>query len=151
MRVILRAASVPDEAFIRGLIRDTIAIELEAASWPAEIRDRLLDIQTNIRYPAGASVGRQFVIEAEGGPAGWILLAPIETERRLVEIMVRPEMRGKGIGSAAILEVIRSGQGPVVLNVNATNKGAIQLYERLGFVIFSQGEVQHVMKHAGPG
>lgn len=151
MPVILRAASATDEPFIRGLIRETIAIELGAASWPAAIRDPLLDIQANIRYPATVSAGPQFVIEVDGAAAGWILLAPMETELRLAEIMVRPEMRGKGIGSAAIREIIRSGHGPVILNVNATNSAAIRLYERLGFEICSWGEVQHVMKCSRPG
>ena len=54
---------------------------------------------------------------------------------------VTPEARGKGIGRALLLEALslaRSVAGilQVNLRVNASNKGAIHLYESVGFKVF---------------
>jgi ribosomal protein S18 acetylase RimI-like enzyme len=50
---------------------------------------------------------------------------------------VTPEHRGKGIGSALVLQALhgfrRAGLGKAVLEVTAQNESAIQLYRKLGF------------------
>jgi len=50
---------------------------------------------------------------------------------------VTPDHRGKGIGSALVLQALhgfrRAGLGKAVLEVTAQNESAIQLYRKLGF------------------
>jgi ribosomal protein S18 acetylase RimI-like enzyme len=153
----LRPESVADEPFIRRLIMETVAEELGAAAWPEPMRNHLLGIQyaarrqAHLANPAAAS----HVIQADGTDsirvdAGWAVVNRMPHEVRLVEIMLLPEMRGKGIGTAVIHEVLASAAAagkPLRLNVNMMNQGAIRFYERLGFLKTAQDAVQYLMEH----
>jgi ribosomal protein S18 acetylase RimI-like enzyme len=152
MTVTLRPALPSDEGFLRDLIVDTVAGELGASAWPEPMRSHLLGVQYTARrhssrvdFPEATSQ----VIQANGGDAGWVLVNAMRHETRLIEIMVAPELRGKGIGTAVIRELLanafQAGK-PMRLSVNVTNSGAIQLYERLGFRRIDGNEVQHIME-----
>lgn len=152
MKITRRRETQADEAFLRRLVIDTVGRELGADAWPEPMRGHLLGIQFDGRrqshranYPDAASD----VIAADGRDAGWIVVATMPHEVRLVEIMVAAEFRGRGIGSAAIGEVLAaagSAGQPARLHVSVTNSGAIRLYERLGFRRIGGDEVQHVME-----
>jgi ribosomal protein S18 acetylase RimI-like enzyme len=156
MTVTRRPESQQDEPFLRRLILDTIAGELGASAWPEPMRSHLLGIQYTARrqshrmnFPEAASQ----VIEADGEDAGWTVVTTMPHEVRLVEIMVLPQLRGKGIGAAVIRGILRSAaqEGkPVRLTVNVTNQPAIRLYQRLGFRRIGGDEVQHFMEHWPP-
>ncbi len=66
-------------------------------------------------------------------PAGFIVCA----DRWIVQMGVRPEQRGRGIGSALVIEVLQrfqaAGGDHVLLDVNLNNPGAARVYTRLGF------------------
>jgi ribosomal protein S18 acetylase RimI-like enzyme len=153
MTVAMRPESPPDEAFLRQLIVETIAGELGASGWPEPMRSHLLGLQYTARrqsHRVNCPEAASYVIEADGEDAGWVVAHTLEDEVRLVEIMVSPELRGRGIGGAAIrgfLKTASEAGNPVRLNVNVTNQGAIRLYERLGFRRMGGDEVQHVMEH----
>jgi ribosomal protein S18 acetylase RimI-like enzyme len=149
MQVTRRPETPADEAFLRALITDTISGELGASAWPEPMRTHLLDMQYRGRRRHTHSGIASYVIEADGVPAGWLLLAELPHERRIVEIMVTAEQRGRGIASAAIREILQSAGKPVRLNVNVTNERAIRLYRSLGFAIEATEAVQHVMMAAG--
>jgi ribosomal protein S18 acetylase RimI-like enzyme len=88
-------------------------------------------------------------MQADGVPVGWALVNTMPHEVRVVEIMVLPERRGRGIGTAAfdeILSTAASARKPVRLNVNILNQRAIRLYERLGFRKVDQDAVQYLME-----
>jgi ribosomal protein S18 acetylase RimI-like enzyme len=152
MIVTLRPESPRDELFLRGLIHTTIAAELGASQWPEPMRSHLLGIQYATRrqvlrtnFPEAAS----YVVDADGADAGWAVVTTLPQEIRLVEIMVLSELRGKGIGTAAIRQILATAAAadkPVRLNVNVTNHAAIGLYQRLGFRRIEGDEVQHVME-----
>ena len=152
MIIALRPETSQDEAFIRRLIVETIGIDLGASAWPESMRSHLLGIQYegrrrshNVGYPETESS----VIQADGEDAGWVALAAMPNEVYLAEIMVLPEFRGRGIGTAAIrgiLATARAADKPLRLKVNAMNHAAIRLYERLGFRRIDGDEVQHVME-----
>jgi ribosomal protein S18 acetylase RimI-like enzyme len=154
MPIARRRETPQDETFLRRLIVDTVARELGAEAWPEPMRGHLLGIQFDSRrqslranYPDAASD----VIEMDGRGAGWIVVATMPHEIRLVEIMVAAEFRRQGIGTAVIGEVLAAAASagkPVRLQVNATNLAAIRLYERLGFRRIDGDEVQHVMERA---
>jgi GNAT superfamily N-acetyltransferase len=155
--VSLRPQTPEDDAFLRRLLIATITEELAAWLWPEPVRDQLLDMQYRVRrqgvegnYP-GAD---RSIILADGAEAGWLVVARSAEELRVVEIAVLPDLRGKGIGAAALGAVLvesdRTGI-PARLNVNIANRAA-RLYERLGFTRTGGNEVQHFMERmpAGP-
>ena len=66
-------------------------------------------------------------------PVGFIVCA----DMWIVQMGVRPEQRGRGIGSALVIEVLKrfwaAGGDHVLLDVNLNNPGAARVYTRLGF------------------
>ncbi len=152
--VTLRAERPQDETFIRNLILETIADELGASAWPEPMRSHLLGVQYAGRrqsfrftFPNAAS----YVIEASGMDAGWAVVTETPQEIFLVEIMVSPECRNRGIGSAVIRQLAAEAAArrkPVRLTVNAMNSAAIRLYERLGFRRTGGDEVRYLMECA---
>jgi ribosomal protein S18 acetylase RimI-like enzyme len=155
----LRPERPADKDFLRNLITATIALELGAAAWPEPMRSHLLQVQYSARrharlaaFPDAEPADSQgkyasYIIEADGVPAGWLVVAAMSCETRVVEIMVAPELRGKGIGSAALRQVLATAAGPVRLSVNIANGAAIRLYERLGFRKVEQDDLQFLMEH----
>jgi ribosomal protein S18 acetylase RimI-like enzyme len=139
MIVILRPDSSGDEAFLRRLIVETLAEEPGAAAWPEPMRTHLLEVRYTGRrrsrrmdFPEAAGC----VIQADGEDAGWVATASLPGEVRIVDIMILPKMRGRGIGTAAILTILSAAADagkPVRLSVNPMNRSAARLYERLGF------------------
>jgi len=156
MIVSSRPETAEDEPFLRRLIMQTITEQLMASSWPEPMREHLLGIQYTARRAAHADLpGRESrIISVDGEDVGWLVVADLEDEVRLVEIMVLSEHRGKGIGSASIDEVLaaaaRAGK-PARLNVDVLNSRAIALYQRLGFARIGDNEVQQVMERAVEG
>ena len=128
-----------------------MSLDLGAEAWPEPMRSHLLGVQYEARrrardaYPGSVS----YIVQADGIDAGWIVVSEAPEQLRLVEIMVLPECRDKGIGSVAIAEALRihqAKQKPVRLDVNPMNHGAIRLYERLGFRIVERDPVRFVME-----
>jgi len=88
------------------------------------------------------SKGHHFThVMREGEPLGslWYQEQPDESPPRvyIYDIVVRPEMRGRGVGSEAIAALEetarRCGAEELMLSVFFHNEGAIRLYRRLGF------------------
>jgi len=152
MTITRRPETPADEPFLRQMIIASLTQELMAWMWPEAIRDQLLLMQYNAKigslrsnYPAAISE----IILTDGEPAGWIFLDESREHIHLCEIVVLIELRGKGVGSAVLRELLeaadRAGK-PVRLLVNVTNTGAVRLYERLGFGRTGGNEVQHEME-----
>ena len=150
MSVQLRPETADDDAFLRRLISETIALELGADRWPEPVRTQLLAIQYRNRRMgprAGFPEGQSFVIQWNDVSAGWTFFVLTQTQLHIVEIMVLPEYRGQGIGTEAIRQVLGQSQGkPVRLTVNVLNSGAVRLYERLGFRRVGGDGIQHEME-----
>jgi GNAT superfamily N-acetyltransferase len=151
--VSLRPETAADDAFVRRLVTATIIEELGADAWPEPMRTHLAGMQyalrrqsVHSRYPAGNSR----IVLADGVESGWLFIGDLPDVLWIVEIMVAPELRGKGIGARAIGQAIEEAAGrPVRLKVNVTNQRAIRLYERLGFRRAGGDEVQHLMERPG--
>jgi ribosomal protein S18 acetylase RimI-like enzyme len=152
MSVQLRPETPVDEPFLRRVVMETIALELGADRWPEPMRSHLLQLQYQNRRMgprAGFPAGESHIILLDGEPAGWLFLANMDHEIHIVEIMVLPECRSRGVGAEAIGHVLAlaSPAGkPVRLTVNVLNAGAIRLYERLGFRRIGGNDVQHEME-----
>src|SRR3954453_10004316 len=98
-----------NEPFIRSLGLETVAQELQAASWPAPMREQLLAIQYTSRresirdrYPGAQSQ----IICLDGENAGWLVIAHMPDEIQLVEILLLERQRGQGAGTTIIRKLL---------------------------------------------
>jgi len=147
-----RAAGPGDDAFVQGLLRETITLELGASDWPEPLRNQIVPMQVQARYSSARSAypqGEGLILRLDGKDAGWLYFARLPSEVRLVEVVVASRVRGKGVGTSAIRHVIESAHNSTVtLHVRVINTGAIRLYERLGFVRAGGDEVNLLMQRA---
>jgi ribosomal protein S18 acetylase RimI-like enzyme len=137
-----------DAPFLLRLMTDVIAAELGAGAWPEPMRSHLLGIQAQARRNSRRAEhpnAQSCVLQADGVDAGWMLTSDAEDLLWLVEIAVTPHFQGRGIGSAAIRELLTPG-ATVRLNVNRTNLPATELYRRLGFQTVEENDVQLTME-----
>lgn len=68
--------------------------------------------------------------------AGALLMFSTNTgETFLHKIMVHPDFRGQGIGSALMKQALQNANEIVLLTVNPENRPAVRLYEGFGFQV----------------
>lgn len=97
---------------------------------------------------------------AETGPiVGALVMFPTEgDELCLHKIMVHPDCRGAGIGSALMNRALELATRPVLLTVDPNNESAIALYRKFGFEVreridgyYRPHEDRYIMVHPGGG
>jgi ribosomal-protein-alanine N-acetyltransferase len=80
-----------------------------------------------------------FAVLEDGGIRGYFVLRKVPPEAQLVDIAVRPQDRGRGLGRALLEEAAvaaRSwGCAKLTLEVSAANEPALRLYRKAGFEI----------------
>ncbi len=88
-------------------------------------------------------------IFADGEKAGYYHFYQNEDgEFELDDLYVFPQFQNRGIGSQVVEKCCASVSAPVMLYVFAENKGAIALYQRLGFVITETiRDTRYIMKN----
>ncbi len=76
--------------------------------------------------------------EAGGRLAGYFLLMPVVDEVHLLNITVRPDRQGQGLGRRLLDKVceraVGSGMSSILLEVRPSNLHALAVYRHLGFV-----------------
>ncbi len=154
MTVWCRPETAEDEPFVRRVLVEAVAEELGARTWPEPLREHLLELQyRGRRAGVGSLPSASEIIVADGEDVGWLLVADLEQEIRIVEIVVLSLFRGRGVGSAVLGSILtRAGAAAkrVRLVVTSTNGGAIRLYQRLGFRTIDRDEVQQWMEWTAP-
>ncbi|MGI0155359.1 MAG: GNAT family N-acetyltransferase, partial [Thermoplasmata archaeon] len=79
-----------------------------------------------------------WVFEASEGIRAAALVVRAAYGPLIVDVMVDPALRGRGLGRAVLSATIRGLRGreesAIILNVTDGNRAAVRLYERLGFV-----------------
>jgi ribosomal protein S18 acetylase RimI-like enzyme len=153
MRITLRPETEGDEPFLRRLAMAVMEAEPGVSGWPAAVRDRLLDMQYEARRRSRrteftGAVSR--VIQADAVDAGWVVTASLPGEIRVVEIMVSPELRGRGVGTAVMNEVMAEAarlRRPVRLSVDHSNPDANLFYLKLGFERSGGDELRSSMEY----
>ncbi|MFC1749702.1 ribosomal protein S18-alanine N-acetyltransferase [Pseudomonadota bacterium] len=80
---------------------------------------------------------KAYVLEAEGEIIGYALLSCAAGEAHVLNICIRPESQGKGLGRTLLhaleREARQSKVDMMLLEVRASNRAAIMLYESMGF------------------
>jgi ribosomal protein S18 acetylase RimI-like enzyme len=140
-RLSQRPANPADNDFLLAVFAES---RPDLALLPEAVRAQVIRMQFDLqlrqyRTSAPDAVDRILEFEHDGRtePVGRCYLQRGTSEHRLLDIAIRPDRRGRGLGSAALrrlcLDAARDGV-PLRLNVWQANEGAIRLYRRLGFV-----------------
>jgi ribosomal protein S18 acetylase RimI-like enzyme len=138
----LRPAEPDDEAFLFELRKTTMTEHLARAGEPTDDdthRARLLH-----RYDAAQ------VICIDGAPAGLLKAHRSDTEWFVQQLQIAPALQGRGIGELALRTILRAATAdalPVAVDVLKGNP-AKRLYDRLGFEIVGEDEIQFHMRLA---
>ncbi len=110
--------------------RDAIVgLESESFSnpWTAETFDRMLAVPVSRVYVARTEEG-----QIVGFCACWL----IDDELHINTIAVSQSLRGRGIGSRLMSEVLsRTGVQRATLEVRRSNEAALRLYDKFGFKV----------------
>jgi ribosomal-protein-alanine N-acetyltransferase len=98
-------------------------------AWSEETyRGELVDRSDTRRYVA---------VDHDGVLAGWAGLSAVGGQGDVLTIGVRPDLQGRGIGSALLTALLEEaavrGCAEIFLDVRADNDRARRLYERFGF------------------
>ncbi len=134
----LRPITPADLEFLYQLYANTREEELALTDWGAEDKERFLRMQFSAQdqhyrqYYPGAKLE---VILEQGQPIGRFYVARWESEIRLMDIALVPAVRGRGIGTALVRQLLAEGQSvgkKVSIHVEMYNP-AFRLYKRLGF------------------
>ena len=152
-----RPVSPDDRDFLWRVYASTREQEIAAFGWPPAQQEAFLRMQYRARcqsYAAAYEQADHSVLLAGGVPAGFLIVARGPSEVRLVDIALLPGHRGNGLGTQAILGLIRETSArsvPLRLTVHRGNP-AIRLYHRLGFSVISADSVYIEMeRHARLG
>lgn len=136
----LRPAEAADQPFIRHLFKTVRAEDFAGAGLPQAALDTLLELQYRAQaagYAARFPDAAVLIVLREEEPIGRLILAARDSRWRIVDIVLLPTARGRGIGTDIFEAIARAaheaGACELTLSVLSTNVGARRLYARLGF------------------
>ncbi|MCU1527354.1 MAG: family N-acetyltransferase [Frondihabitans sp.] len=141
--VVLRARTPADLDVLFSIAADLDTWEERHASPPAPTTRESFDARLARTAESDASEDSvTFVIDVEGTAVGSASLFDFDTFAGHAEagISLVPEARGRGIGTAAITQLVEFGfvrrnLRRIHLQAIASNPGAIRAYEKAGFVV----------------
>jgi len=110
-------------------LESVLAIEQASFSHPWRHEHFLHELSSPHSFP--------FVAVIEGAVGGYVCLMSLFEEAQILDIVVAPHLRGRGIARALLeraVVVARDKLAEIMtLEVRASNRTAIALYERFGF------------------
>lgn len=137
--ITLRPIREEDMGFLLAVYRSTREDELATVvDWTEEQKAWFVLMQFNAQHAwyqehyGGATFD---IVLVDGVPAGRLYVHRRDTEIRLVDITVLPELRNRGIGSALLAGLLAESEEsgkPLTIHVEKYNP-AMKLYRRLGF------------------
>lgn len=129
-----------DLPLLRRLYTSVREEELRAVAWSDAQKQTFIDGQFDLQrqhYRAHYPDAEFLVVREAGEPIGRIYLHIHSSEIRLMDIVLLPSVRGRGLGSrmlTALIAEARREQRSITLHVESNNP-ARQWYERQGFVL----------------
>ena len=141
MRLTYRPETPDDESFLRMLIFETLAAQLET------------QYQVQRQGFRGSSDTSIIVLDGEI-PVGWYVTAESADAIRLLNIVVQTRHRGQGVGSAVLSKLLAAADAAeksLRLSVVTHNERALRLYKRLGFQCIGGDEVQRFLEYPPRG
>jgi ribosomal protein S18 acetylase RimI-like enzyme len=140
--LVLRPLCDADVPWLREVYASTRREEMAMVPWPDETKRLFLEQQFALqhRHYLGQFPDASFLAieHHEQGPLGNIFLRQSPTEHLLIHVALLPRARGRGIGTALIMQCQSEAAiagCKLCLHVLQTNTAARRLYERLGFVV----------------
>lgn len=136
----LRLATADDERFLRTLFCSARP-ELALLPLPPTQLELLLGQQYELQqkgYFSQFPGANTWIIETYSGPVGKITLQKSAHAVRLIDFIVAPDWRRRGVGSAilnALKQDVAARAGELRLSVDRQNTGAKRLYAKHGFVV----------------
>jgi ribosomal protein S18 acetylase RimI-like enzyme len=147
----LRPAVGDDRAFLLDVYGASRAEELTSVPWSDEQKAAFVAMQFDAqdRYYADALPSTQrSVVLLEGHPIGRLYVDIDDARVLIVDVVLLPEHRGRGIGSALLAGVLAEADRrrlPTRLHVEPHNR-AHRLYRRFGFKVVEPGAVYDLME-----
>jgi ribosomal protein S18 acetylase RimI-like enzyme len=151
----LRPTEPGDRAFLLQVYASTREEELRLVDWSAEQKAAFVYMQFEAQdsdYRSNYADASFDVIEVDGEPAGRLYVDRRGDEIRIIDITLLPELRGRGIGTALLRELLDEGArvGKRVSIHVERNNPALRFYERLGFVQVEDRGI-YLLLEAAPG
>jgi ribosomal protein S18 acetylase RimI-like enzyme len=153
MEITQRPAGPDDEEFLFKLYCTTRRKEIEALQLDPAQQEMFLRVQfvaQKFSYQAEFPEAVHNIILFEGRPAGRVMTMRMEREDRYIDLAVLPEYQNLEIGTRIIKDLIAESAKaglPARMHVLKTNR-AIRLYERFGFVVTGEDEVNYILELA---
>ena len=142
----LRPAAAADQPFIRQLFKTARPGEFKAAGLPDAALDILLEQQFRAQaagYAAQFPQALSLIVLHRDEPIGRLMLQIGRNSWHVIDVVLLPSARGRGIGTDLIGAVARAAQHQGARELNLTvlsgNAAARRLYARLGFIETASG------------
>ena len=146
-----RPITQADLPFLARVYASTRMEELAVTPWSDEQKAMFLQSQFDAQhahYQKHYTGSDFFVVERGGDAIGRLYLARWRSEHRIVDIALLPEVRGGGLGTALLSDLLdeaaRAGKA-VTIHVEKFNP-AMSLYRRLGFIAAGEEGAYDLMK-----
>lgn len=140
--VTLRSPTEADVDVLFQIAADLSTWEERGPSSPAPLSRRAYDARRAEADSDTSASSVRFIVDVDGAPVGSVSLSDFDQLARHAEvgIALAAEARGRGIGTAAISQIVefafvRCNLRRVHLQVIESNVGAIRAYEKAGFVL----------------
>jgi len=154
--VVFRSETESDIPFLRQAFLTSRDYELDLAQWNPEQRMAFMETQFHaqrIHYTTHYPKAWFWIIEMRGLAIGRVYLETSADPIMLMDIILLPPHRNKGIGTAvvkAILDMGKARNQRVRIYVEKMNP-ALRLYQRLGFVTEEDTGPHYLMYYTPPG
>jgi GNAT superfamily N-acetyltransferase len=135
----LRTIGSEDEAVFFELFSGVRSSELQLGTLDAAARTPLLRAQFEAQrrgYREQYPQADERLILRDGVPIGWLIVDRSGADLRGIDIGLRPDAQGKGVGTAIIQALQREAADAdrsMIISVQRFNSRALDLYLRLGF------------------
>ena len=153
LELALRAECSDDERLLYELYASTREEELALTGWDAATREsfvRMQFIAQRSGYREMFPAAEFAIVLAGGAPIGRLVINRSTEELRVVDLVIAPGHRNRGIGTALMKQLIdecADSKKPMRLHVLRGSR-ALNWYQRLGFRVIEDSEMHVEMERS---